>query len=364
MRKVRKAMIIFVSILLGAVILVTGTISIMRLINRNKAKINTPNGIQENVYVEIGGIKQYMQIRGEDMNNPVILWLHGGPGFPLTYLTPYYQTALESDYTIVCWEQRGCGRTYYENKSEEALNIDVLLSDTDEIVDYLRERFGKDKIIIVGQSWGTVLGTCYIESHNEKVSAYIGVGQVVDFSQGKVYAAQCAYDKAQDSVNTADAQLLDRHIKQFGTPESIDNIDIKTLEEMIITSLKYLRCDGEMSGMTQMFTGITSPEMNLNDIKWFLSASNTKNIFDSQHDLVNYMYCEFDLNELDLGNDVPICFIQGEGDWTTPTGMVKEYCASQSSENIDMVVIENTGHTPFLDNPEDFCEAVKEFLAD
>ncbi len=120
MRKVRKAMIIFVSILLGAVILITGTIGAIRLINCNKAEINTSNGIQDNVYVKIGGIKQYMQIRGEDMNNPVILWLHGGMGFHITYLTPYYQTALESDYTIVCWEQRGCGRTYTDATNNKA----------------------------------------------------------------------------------------------------------------------------------------------------------------------------------------------------------------------------------------------------
>ena len=152
LKKVKKKMLMIFFVLCAIVLLTFLTIVFFRIHNSLESKIDTDLGTQENIYVTIGGIEQYLQIRGEDRNNPVILWLHGGPGFPLTYLTYYYQTALEKDYTIVCWEQRGCGRTFYRNKGDNNLAIEQLLADTDEIIDYLRGRFGKDKIIIMGQS--------------------------------------------------------------------------------------------------------------------------------------------------------------------------------------------------------------------
>lgn len=351
-------------IILGVIAwLIALTIAAFRMYNSYKAKIKTENGIQENTYIKIGGIEQYLQIRGEDRGNPVILWLHGGPGFPLLYLSYYYQTDLEKDYTVVCWEQRGCGRTYYRNKSENKRNIEQMLSDTNEIVDYLRRRFGQEKIIIMGQSWGTVLGINYIHRYPEKVAAYIGVGQVTNFLQGKIYAAESAVKKAMENGNNNDAEFLEYGIKKLTATDSIENLDVKLLEKMIITSTKYLRCNGAMSGVKQMIAAITTPEMSWNDAKWFLFASKTQNIIASQRDLVDYMYFHFDVMDFSIEYDIPICFIQGGSDWITPTDMVADYYVDVSSKKKEIIIINNAGHTPFLDNAGRFCDAVRTFLA-
>lgn len=345
-------------------LLVIAAVTVFRSIHLQEIKIDTAKGIKENIFVEIGGIRQYLQIRGYNHDNPVILWLHGGPGFPLTYLNYYYQRDLEKDYTIVCWEQRGCGRTYYKNTGDDELTMERLLSDMSELVDYLRERFHQGKIIIMGQSWGTVLGMNYIHEHSEKVVAYIGVGQVVNFAQGKIYAAKCASMKAVENKNDKEVKLLERCVEQFKMNDSVKNMDIRSLEKMIITSLKYLKCNGKLSSMKQMLIAVTSPEMLWNDAKWFFFASNTENIFKSQNKLIDYMYFRFDVTDLESQYDIPICFIQGESDWITPTDLVREYFLSISADCKDMIEIENAGHTPFLDNPDSFCNAVRSFLGE
>ncbi|MDR0919031.1 MAG: alpha/beta hydrolase [Oscillospiraceae bacterium] len=361
-RAVKKAVLTLLIILFAVLLLIALIIVFFRIHNSIKSKIDTDIGIQENTYVTIGGIKQYFQIRGEDKNNPVILWLHGGPGFPLTYLTYYYQTALEKDYTIVCWEQRGCGLTFYENKDNYNLTVEQLLADTDEVVDYLRERFGKDKIVIIGQSWGTVLGTEYLNTHSEKVSAYIGVGQVTDFHEMKIYAARKATDTAAKKGNSEDVQILKQGIEQISKTDNIKNLDVKSLEQMITTTAKYFKGDGEMSGIKQIWMGITSPEMSINCAKWFLFSSKTQNIITSQNNLIDYLYFKFDIMDLSRKYDVPICFIQGENDFITPTDLVENYYLSVLAKKKEMVIIENAGHTPFTDNPKQFCKEVKTFL--
>ncbi|MDR0896374.1 MAG: alpha/beta hydrolase [Oscillospiraceae bacterium] len=326
-------------------------------------RIRASEGIQEGIYVPIGGIEQYIQIRGEDSGNPVILWLHGGPGFPLTYLTYRYQTPLEGDYTIACWEQRGSGRTYYRNHRDGDATIEQLLSDMDEVIDYLRGRFGQEGIILIGQSWGTVLAMEYINMHPEKVSAYIGVGQVTNFRQGKIFAAENAVSIALSGGHAEDAALLRHGIEQLSAAQSMEQLDVQALESMIVTSQKYLLSSGGMSGMAQMMAAIASPDMTWNDAKWFLFASNTTRIIASQKHLVAYMYFRFDIENMPVPATVPICFIQGENDWITPTALVQDYYARIAAENTAMIMIPDAGHTPFLDDPERFCEAVRGFLA-
>lgn len=354
---VRVAKIIF--LVFGiAMILIFIAIGTIRLINAKKNCISQPNGIQENIYVEIGEIEQYLQIRGEDKENPIILWLHGGPGFPLTYLSSYYQKDLEADYTIVCWEQRGCGRTYYQNNDNGELTIDQLVSDMDELVNYLCERFGKDKIIIMGQSWGTVLGMAYLNENPQKVAVYIGIGQVTDFKQGKIHAAQTAIQKSNDK----DVLFLENYIQLFQKMGCIDELNVKELEQMILLSLKYLKGNGEFSPMKQIYIAVTSPEFSWNDLKWFLTASDSENIMNCQKELVEYMYFDFNVEKMSNEYSIPICFIQGENDWITPTDMVKSYYDTISASSKKFIVIDNAGHTPFLDNPEQFCNEVRQFL--
>ena len=143
---------------------------ILRLIHRFQYRIKTVNGIEESRYVNINGIKQYILIRGNDRTNPVILFIHGGPASPMGFVAPYYQRELEQDYTIVYYDQRGCGRTYYANAKQADPTPEQLLADVDAMVDYIRQYLEQEQVIIMGHSWGTILGITYVQMHPDKVA--------------------------------------------------------------------------------------------------------------------------------------------------------------------------------------------------
>lgn len=152
------------------------------------------------------------------------------------------------------------------------------------------------------------------------------------------------------------AELLSR-------TRNIEKLDIDSLERMVTTSTKYLKRKGEMSGIKQMLAALTSPQMLWNDVKWFLFASRTQNIIASQKNLVNHMYFQFDVMALNRSHDIPICFIQGDNDWITPTDLVSDYYETFTADKKEMIIISDAGHTSFLDTPKRFCDAVKAFLS-
>ena len=150
---------------------------------KKQYRILSPQGIDEKIYVNINGQEQYVFIRGMDVNNPIILNLHGGPANPDAFFTYEFAKEIIDEFTYVSWDQRGCGRTYYKNKridpQNESANFEQAIKDVDELVKYLCIRLKKDKVIIMGHSYGSLLGEHYVLKYPERVERYIGIGQSV-----------------------------------------------------------------------------------------------------------------------------------------------------------------------------------------
>jgi pimeloyl-ACP methyl ester carboxylesterase len=171
----RKLLIALAAIPLLAVVCIA---SLRALLGRQQA-IDSPNGVQEAGYLQIGGAPQWLEVRGWDRANPVILWLHGGPGLPV--LPAAYASFLpwERTFTIAHWHQRGAALTYAAAPATEApLTIDRMVHDGVEVAEYLRRRLGKDHIIVIGHSWGTVLGAHMVQQRPDLFAAYVGTGQM------------------------------------------------------------------------------------------------------------------------------------------------------------------------------------------
>lgn len=360
-KRIRTAIKWIGIVLLTLIVLVSLIVVAIRTYRAAQAKITSPNGIQESGFVTLNGIRQFLQIRGEDQTNPVIVVLHGGPGSPITFLSSYYQRALEQDYTIVNFDQRGSGRTYYENREAgAALSAQAILADTDAIIDYARERFGQEKVIVLGHSWGTVLGSTYVKEHPEKVEAYIGVGQCVNNMEGDAFAAEEGIRRARNSGDEETAQeisaLLRRHINTQDTPEKfLLTMDIRH------AGAAYFHYAGEMSMLQTIWLGLTSPDMSLTDMRWFLTLGSSMESFLRLQQPLLADCIGFDANRLGV-YEVPVYYISGEQDWITPAVLVEEYYQTVEAPEKQMRLIPDAGHTPFLDAPEAFSDAVLELM--
>ena len=137
-----------------------------------------PGSTAEVGYLRLGGMDQWVMIRGENVANPLLILLHGGPGFPEMRLFRSFNAPLEKDFTVVYWDQRGTGKSFDRRIPKSSMNVEQFLSDLDEVVDRMRRRFGKDKVAIYGHSWGSALGVLYATRFPRKVAAYCGAAQV------------------------------------------------------------------------------------------------------------------------------------------------------------------------------------------
>jgi pimeloyl-ACP methyl ester carboxylesterase len=178
--------------------------------------VTTPNGIDEATYVQIGGIEQWITIRGEDRKNPVLLLLHGGPG---DATNPWGYAGFRNwlkHFTVVQWDQRGAGRTFGRNGAATASTITVerMVQDGIELAELLSKRLHKEKIVLVGHSWGSTLGVLMVKARPELFYAFVGTGQVADPSRNYAVAYVALVEKASREGN---ARAV-RDLKEVGPP--------------------------------------------------------------------------------------------------------------------------------------------------
>lgn len=145
-------------------------------------RIVAPAGVQETHTVRIGGVDQVITVRGMDRTNPILLYVHGGPAAPMMPASWTFQKPWEDYFTVVQWDQRAAGRTMRANDPgtvAPSIAIDRYVADATELVDWLRGTYGKRKVILVGHSWGTVIGMRVLAEKPEWLHAYVGIGQII-----------------------------------------------------------------------------------------------------------------------------------------------------------------------------------------
>ncbi|MEO8001874.1 MAG: alpha/beta hydrolase [Arenimonas sp.] len=160
-------------------------------------------------YIVIGGIEQWVAIHGADCSKPLVLFIHGGPGNALSPYAHAVYGAWEKDFTLVQWDQRGAGRTFLRNPetAESSLTVELMTQDGIELASYLTDHLHKKKVILLGSSWGTILGANMAKSRPELFHAYLGTGQIVNYrdNQSGTIVTLLALAKADQDTKTITA---------------------------------------------------------------------------------------------------------------------------------------------------------------
>jgi proline iminopeptidase len=167
-------------------------------------KIVSPDGIDERAAIPINGAMQWITVRGRDSHNPILLFIHGGPAAPEMPTSWTFQNDWEDFFTVVQWDQRGAGKSYNANdpdKIRPTLNVAQIQSDAEAMVQYLRTTYHKDRIFVLGHSWGSFLGLSLAQRHPEWLYAYVGIGQMIDTEESERLDYAATLKAAEDAHN-------------------------------------------------------------------------------------------------------------------------------------------------------------------
>ena len=318
-----------------------------RQISRGRA-LHSANAIDTLDRVAIGGIDQWIEIRGQSVNNPILLFLHGGPGSAFIPVARVFQGPWEKYFTIVQWDQRGAGKTYTCNSKDilrSTMTIDRMNADTLEMVNYLRQRFRRDKIFVLGHSWGTMLGLRLAHDHAELLYAYIGVGQATDAWQNEVVLYRDTLQQAQATQNKKAIEELTA-IAPYPSA-NITFKQIRTVRQWSGTLIGPAEGGESAMGLKVIFF---APQYSLlDDVNWLRGQLFSIDVLLPGMSKVNFDQLGYDYR-------VPIFFMEGRHDPYTPSSVAKDFFDKMNDPQKQFEWFENSGHFPFIEESQKFTD--------
>ncbi|HSL45348.1 MAG TPA: alpha/beta hydrolase [Anaerolineales bacterium] len=292
--------------------------------------------------IELGGMEQWIQIRAQDASNPVLLWLHGGPGAAQMSVARHFNGALEEHFVVVHWDQRGAGKSNPIDFDASSMTFNQYLNDAHELTLYLKERFGQDKIYLVGHSWGSQLGIHLVRMYPQDYYAYVGVSQVVN----SVRAQEIGYDWLEKQVATVDERT---DLGMLGQPPFRGH-------DRFVRYIQWIDRYGgvfDVSFAELAWVTFRSPEYNLRDAFHWLRGSTRGSgpMWESPE------YQEFDALRDIPRLEIPVYFFSGRRDYNTPLVLVEAYFeVLDAPRGKQLVVFDASAHTPFIGQPQKFNE--------
>lgn len=281
----------------------------------------------------VNGDEQHLLIRGKNRNNPVLLFLHGGPGMPMMYLSHKFQRTLEDDFVVVHWDQRLAGKSFKKEFNREKIRVSQYLSDAQVVVEYLLTKLRKKKIFLAGHSWGSYLGVLLASEHPEFFSAYIGIGQVVNDQQ----ALELQNDFLQSqAVKTGDKKAQDRLSEGTSWYEYY--------------LFKYgAELKNHKSFWPLVWAGLGSKEYSIKDVLNVKNGSSTSSklmIYDETRNLMT------DRSQF----EIPVFFFMGVADMVTPLSQAQDYLEVIHAPFKQMIIFDASAHFPFFEEPQLFSK--------
>jgi len=312
------------NVLVGLAIFLFAFYIVFVALRSNTPSIAGDNSVAMLETPRLGGVYQWVLTRGHDTSKPVVLFLHGGPGMPAMYLAHDFQRDMERDFVMVHWDRRGAGKSF---KSGGALSVSQTIADTVELAELLRERYAKDRIYLVGHSWGSYLGLLVARERPDLFHAFIGTGQMAG-SKEEVRNVRRSFAEAVEGV----------------------------APEHDLTEDDLFRLGGELRGETSFWpilsTGLRAPEYTFFD---------ALNVGKGASQVARSMRYDVDVLPHDgevTSVDVPVFFLLGRNDYNTPSILAAEYLKRLESPMKAELWFEESAHFPFWEEPVEFHDAL------
>lgn len=327
--------------------------------NKSKKKAimypDNKNGIYLYEYPTINGIKQYVQVRGTDRRNPLILFLHGGPGGSLAGLCHVLQAGWEEKYTVANWDQRNSCKTYFANKHKakdiaQTGTMDDFIKDIGEIIAYLHTVYDFERLILMGFSWGTAIGSEYAKRHPEDLICFVSVGQLTNYREGALFTCSKMLELAEKG--SRDEQELRSIIETFPEKPVWNRELFKCLKYYNALCMKYIAKHTRRVTWGDIFG---SPFMNMRE-RLNVSFPNYSLHTKSYETMLSY-----DLRS-NMDYDVPVLFIFGAEETGCNPELVEECFESISAPIKQLEVIPDAAHMCFFDRPDAFSERLAAFV--
>ena len=305
--------------------------------------------IAELTRVEIGGHDLAVMIRGHSVEDPVLLFLAGGPGGSELGALRRHASSLEEDFVVVTFDQRGTGKSYDQLEPTSTLTLDNAVSDVLEVTRYLRERFGEDQIYLVGQSWGTTLGVLAVQQQPELFHAFVGTGQMVSQRETDRIFYEDTLAWAREAGNTG---LVDR-LTEIGPPPYEDVLGYESAlsyEHDVYPYDHSPNSEGEGGFSENLFVEEYSLPEQVHTLGAFMD------VFTILYPQLQEIDFRVDATQL----DVPVYLVQGRYEARGRSELAEEWFEMLEAPNKEMIVFETSGHRPLFEQPGLFHQVMTE----
>lgn len=316
-----------------------------------------PESISEKTFVTIGGVKQGMMIKGKNIHNPVALFLHGGPGMPTYFLTKQFPTGLEDYFTVCYWEQRGAGISYASDMNAAEITAEQLITDAIEVTNYLRERFGQDKIYLIGHSWGSFIGLQTAAQAPELYHAYIGISQITNQAESEKIAYAWMMDQYAEAGNSKKLQVFSKYPIDQST--AVLTAWFKTPER---DSFMHELGVGTMRDMKDVYSGVFFPFLGMKEYtlaEKFNTFFRAKPFLRNKTKLIDQLFSH-DLSARVPELAIPVYFMSGSYDLTVNHDLNKAYFLRLHAPVKGYYTFDASAHSPQHEESERFMQIMRQ----
>lgn len=330
-------------ILVGAVGATVFLISTGKDINRNNDWYETPRGIDEEFFVSLGGHEQFVHVRGRDSSNPVLLYLHGGPGVAMSSMLHRVNRPLADYFTLVEWDQRGAGRSRIDDALVSSMSYQRMVDDAVELIEHLQSRLDVKQVILVGQSWGSMLGLGIVQERPELIAAYVGVGQSLAFNKALDETARLVLAAAQQAGDDETIAAL-RALPEKWPPASDREEYFNRIGVIQRPLVKYgaglhAAFETDFIKSSLVLDSALSPDIGI--VEMLINMELGENA--SLALIEDLQYRDF-REEFGVTYSVPMFIFQGEHDWQTPSTIVRPWFDTLVAPHKEYISFEHSGH--------------------